>query len=169
MMRKQRKLIIELLLSRAPDSIPLNKLALECGVGKGRFEAFDRGESNCILCGLCVRVCNELIQSGAICIAYRGIQKKVVTPFKIASSACVGCAACAYVCPTGSIEVITDEQEMKIENWEAQLEMKKCISCGKPFAPVVYLKKLKEEININDEVFERCPDCKRKLFKISSC
>lgn len=164
--QKERKLIIELLLSRAPDSPVLNKLAKEYGAEKGRFETVDKGASNCILCGLCVRVCNELIESDAIGTAYRGINRKVITPFKIAKDNCVGCAACEYVCPTGAIKVIEKKDKITIENWDAEIDMKTCSECGRPYAPRDYLQKIKEKVNIREEIFEKCPECRRKDLKV---
>lgn len=162
--QKGRKLIIELLHSRAPDSIVLNELAEKYGAEKGRFESIDKGESNCILCGLCVRVCNELIHSGGIGTAFRGIHKKVVTPYKIAQDICVGCTACAFVCPTGAIKIIEDKKSINVENWHAELEMKICKECGKPIGPRVYLEKIGKEVPIRDEIFDLCTECRRKVF-----
>jgi bidirectional [NiFe] hydrogenase diaphorase subunit len=163
--QKERKLIIEMLLSRAPDSPALLELAELYGAQKGRFESIDKGESNCILCSLCVRVCNELIKSGGIGTAFRGIHKKVVTPFNIAQDVCIGCAACAYVCPTGAIRVIEEESRLSIENWNAKLEIQFCKECGKPVGPKVYIDKLKEELNLRDELYELCPQCRRKIYR----
>ncbi len=162
--QKERKLIIELLLSRAPDSIVLNELAERYGAEKGRFESVDKGESNCILCGLCVRVCNELIHSAGIGTAFRGIHKKVVTPYKIAQDVCIGCTACAYVCPTGAIKIIEDKKSINVKNWHAELEMKICKECGKPIGPRVYLEKLGKEVPVRDEIFDLCTECRRKVF-----
>lgn len=165
--QKERKLIIELLLSRAPDSPLLNSLAEQYGASKGRFGAIDRGESNCILCGLCVRVCNELIRSDGIGTAFRGIHKKVVTPFKVAQDVCVGCTACAYMCPTGAIRVIEDQESVRLENWEAEIELVRCRECGNSVGPRAYLEKLKEQIDLKDEIYELCSDCRRKVFRVN--
>jgi bidirectional [NiFe] hydrogenase diaphorase subunit len=164
--KKERKLIIELLLSRAPESRVLNELADRYGAQKGRFESIDKGESNCILCGLCVRVCNEMIHSEGIGTAFRGINKKVVTPFKIAQDVCVGCAACAYVCPTGAIKVIENDRCVSIENWHAEVEIKLCRECGRPIGPKLYLEQIEREVPVKKEIFDLCPACRRKVFKV---
>jgi len=101
---RERKLILELLLSRAPGSEQIKTLAAEYGIEKSPFISVDKGQSNCILCGLCIRVCNEIIGANAIGTAQRGIRKEVISPYKIASSLCIGCLACVSVCPTKVIE-----------------------------------------------------------------
>jgi bidirectional [NiFe] hydrogenase diaphorase subunit len=160
--QKERKLILELLLSRSPESEILNNLARKYGADKERFKTLDEGKSNCILCGLCIRVCNEMMFSNSIGTAFRGINKKVVSPYKIAKKICIGCTACAYVCPTGAIKMLENGDTTTIENWDVSLKMKKCSNCGKTFAPTAYLNKLKELVDIRDDVLETCPDCRRK-------
>jgi NADH dehydrogenase/NADH:ubiquinone oxidoreductase subunit G len=162
--RQERKLILELMLSKAPDAPVLNKLAKEYGADKNRFESIDKGESNCILCGLCVRVCDEMIQTSGIGTAYRGVHKKVLTPYKIARKICTGCAACSFVCPTGAIKVIDGDTFIKIDNWEAEIEKKKCVECGKPYAPAAYLEQIRRQVQLRDDIFDKCPACRRKMF-----
>jgi NADH-quinone oxidoreductase subunit G len=69
-----------------------------------------KDQNKCILCGDCVRVCNEVQRVGAIDFAWRGSNMRVATPFDepIANSDCVGCGQCAAVCPTGAIIVKND-------------------------------------------------------------
>ncbi len=69
-----------------------------------------RDASKCILCGDCVRMCNEIQNVGAIDFAFRGSKMQISTSFgrPIAESPCVGCGQCAAVCPTGAIVVRED-------------------------------------------------------------
>ncbi|RLC73362.1 MAG: hypothetical protein DRI52_01975, partial [Chloroflexi bacterium] len=84
-----RRMIIELLLADCPDVKAVRELADELGVEKSQFEP--EGEGNdCILCGLCVRACQEIVGVSAISLINRGIEKKVKPPFEIASSVCIG-------------------------------------------------------------------------------
>jgi glycine cleavage system H lipoate-binding protein/ferredoxin len=101
--RKARKIIIELLLSRCKDVKILKELAREYGIETPRFKLKD---DNCILCGLCVRVCTEKLGIGAISYEGRGVTRKINIPFNEEfSPVCIGCGACTYVCPTGAIQM----------------------------------------------------------------
>jgi len=106
---KGRKLLAELLLARCPNVPQVQELATSLGVTKVRFEPHDEF---CYLCGLCVRVCQELIGQSAISFVGRGVDRKVGPPFLEFSDACIACGACAFVCPTGAIKLedITDKE-----------------------------------------------------------
>lgn len=156
-----RKLLIELLISRCPGIEKLEKLAEEYGVRERRFE---EGKENCILCGLCVRVCSEIIGANAISFTGRGIEREVSTPFKISSESCIGCGACVYICPTGAIKMEDIDGKTRIEKWNTELELKKCKICGKPVAPVRQIEYIKSKIKLPEDLFELCQECKRKYY-----
>lgn len=106
---KGRKLLVELMLARCPDVPEVKELAVSLGVAEPRFEL--RNE-RCTLCGLCVRVCEELIGQSAISFYGRGVDREVGPPFLEFSDACIACGACAFVCPTGAIKLedVTDKE-----------------------------------------------------------
>ena len=102
-----RKILLELYLARSPGSYPIIELAREYGVKNTRFKLKEK--SDCILCGLCVRACEEISQRNAISFAQRGSKRMIQTPFIELSETCVGCKACMAVCPTNTI--IIDEAD----------------------------------------------------------
>lgn len=93
---KARKMLVELLVARCPSSKVLQDLASELGVDKVRFKPKN---DNCILCGLCVRMCEEQMGAKAIGFTSRGVKKKITTPFDLQSEKCRTCGACIWICP----------------------------------------------------------------------
>jgi heterodisulfide reductase subunit A len=105
---RDRKMLIELMLARAPKAKVIQDFAKEYGVEKTRFKIEDP-ENLCILCGLCARVCEERIGVSAINFVGRGVARKVQTPFQgtldINFDVCIACGSCASICPTGAIKL----------------------------------------------------------------
>ena len=101
--KRARKIVFELLLARCPDAEKIKKLAEEYGVTVTRIKL--KKKENCILCGLCVRVCAEISQRHAQSFSSRGTRRKVQTPFNKVSERCIGCGACAYLCPVEALRI----------------------------------------------------------------
>jgi len=91
-----RKVLVELLLSMCPSSKTVQDLAASMEVTKVRFKV---EQGDCILCGLCVRMCTEQMDAKAIGFVNRGKDRKITTPFDIKSDVCRTCGACMYICP----------------------------------------------------------------------
>ena len=111
---KTRKMMVELLLARCPDSEEIKNLAKDMGVGKPRIEPKNE---DCLLCGLCVRMCSTRMKKGAISFANRGYKRVVQPAFDVKSDVCQTCGACYSVCPTKtgiSFEKITDNKPIPI-------------------------------------------------------
>jgi len=106
--RNVRRWILEMLLAEAPASKEIQALAAEYGVGSTRFQVTDPDEE-CMLCGLCVRACKEIVGIEAISFASRGITKHIATPYMTPNTACIGCGTCLSVCPTGAIRTRFDQ------------------------------------------------------------
>ncbi len=97
-----RRWILEMLLAQCPASVEIQALAAQYGVSGTRFEVHDADEQ-CILCGLCTRVCQQVVGADAISTVGRGVHKKIGAPYMEPSSACVACGSCVTVCPTGAM------------------------------------------------------------------
>ena len=125
--RRARKTIVELLLANhrqdclycvKNQQCELQALAAEYGVREKRFEgrirayhqdlsspALERDPEKCILCGRCVRVCEEIQQVGAIDFTRRGFDTMVLPAFNrdLSLSPCTYCGQCLLECPTGAL------------------------------------------------------------------
>jgi NADH-quinone oxidoreductase subunit G len=125
--REIRKISVELLLANHDQRCPtcarssncqLQNLARQLGIEKVRFKSVHEPEpmdvsspslvrdpNKCVLCGDCVRVCDEIQSVGAIDFAYRGHEAAVIPSFgkQLADVECVNCGQCASVCPTGAL------------------------------------------------------------------
>lgn len=156
---KMRKTIIMLLSARVPESEEIKKLCKEYDVlDSSRF--IKEPDEKCILCGLCVRACEE-VGTGAISTINRGITKRVSTPYDEPSKVCIGCGACAYVCPTSAIKI--EESNGKRKIWNKEFNLIKCSKCGRYFTSqeqAEYINKKLERENDTD----LCENCKRKLY-----
>ena len=114
--KKHRRMVLDLLLGQAPNSRRIQTLAKNEGLEKSSFEPIEPpgGRENCILCGLCGRICTEVVGAAGITLTGRGIDKKITTPFGDRDSdACIGCGACSSVCHVDADA--TDREGAKIE------------------------------------------------------
>jgi heterodisulfide reductase subunit A len=99
--RESRRMTLELLLARSPNSTLLKEMAEKYDV---EHLPFERGDDDCIMCGLCVRVCQHVIGQSSLCFSGRGPKREVSTPYEARSEECLGCGACAFICPTGAMD-----------------------------------------------------------------
>ncbi|MCK4295169.1 MAG: (2Fe-2S)-binding protein [Candidatus Marinimicrobia bacterium] len=108
---KARKMIIELLLASCPQSKTIQDLASKYGVHQQRFK---QEYEDCILCGLCVRMCEEQMMAKAIGFYGRGENRKIGTPFGIPSDVCRLCGGCMYICPACQLRCTFNQPEKAI-------------------------------------------------------
>ena len=108
---RARKVIIELLLASCPQSKIIQDLASAHNIRKQRFK---QEYEDCILCGLCVRVCEEQMMAKAIGFRGRGEKRTIGTPFDIKSDVCRLCGACMYICPACQLRCTFTEPEKAI-------------------------------------------------------
>ena len=138
-LQHHRKMIIELLLAAhcrdcttcAKNGVcTLQKLSRQLGITEVRFEnnkkqlpmdttsdCIIRDPNKCILCGDCVRTCDEIQGLGVLDFVFRGSKMQVTPAFnkELAQTDCVGCGQCRAVCPTGAISIKQDVEPV----WKA--------------------------------------------------
>lgn len=138
-LQHHRRMILELLLAshcrdcttcQANGNCELQKLSLQLGIKEVRFDntkeqlPLDMSSNcividpnKCILCGDCVRTCEEIQGVGVLNFAYRGSETRVMPAFnkQMAETDCVGCGQCRVVCPTGAITIKSNVHSV----WEA--------------------------------------------------
>jgi bidirectional [NiFe] hydrogenase diaphorase subunit len=167
---KARKLVLELLLARCPNVQQVRQMAAQYGVSDPA-EYLSVENEYCILCGLCVRACSDVVQAHAISFAGSGKDKKVTSPFGQEAENCIGCGSCAFVCPTGIIKVRTVERatenmpagevvigpERIIDNWNRNLKLQQCKQSGVPIAPEFMLKRFQDTMPLTPQFFDIAP------------
>ena len=116
---KARKMVIELLLASCPQSKVIQDLASAHGVRRQRFK---QEHDDCIMCGLCVRMCSEQMMAKAIGFRGRGEARSIGTPFDARSEECRLCGGCMYVCPACQLRCTYAEPEKAICGGCANLE-----------------------------------------------
>jgi len=152
-----RRLVLELLLARAPKAKLVRQMAAELGVMETRFK-IDDPEELCILCSQCVRTCREIVGVSAISMAYRTPGKVVATPFLEQSEACIGCGSCAFICPTDVIPYTERHGVRTI--WGRDFELVPCNVCGNYIAPMAQLEHWAKITGDPVENFFVCRDCR---------
>ncbi len=116
-----RRELLDMLLARCPESSVVRDVARRyAGLDKATIEPVSE-PSDCILCGLCVRVCEDL-STGVLGHRNRGADREVSPPEP--AEDCVGCGACALVCPTGCIEFIREKGRWSI--WDQDFSIPYC-------------------------------------------
>ncbi len=152
-----RKLVMELLAARCPEKPQITGFARRFGITKPRYKPTN---DVCILCGLCTRVCEQVVGVTALALVNRGSTKWAATPFFAPSKDCIGCGTCNYVCPTDCIgmEDIGDKRVFK--KWNTEFKLKRCKKCGNVIAPEYQLEYITKKWNLPADHFDLCQTCK---------
>ncbi len=158
-----RRGLLELYLAQAPGSDVIRELAAQYGIVQTRFQIRGDDDEKCILCGLCERVCRELMGKGGISFAFRGTERTVTTPFAEPLTDCLGCGACAFVCPTGAVVERRSRETVELDAWGAEVPMARCSVCGQAFAPAAGIEYAANKLGIDAEELCVCAGCRRLL------
>jgi NADH-quinone oxidoreductase subunit G len=144
-----RRTVLELLLIKHPLDCPVCDKAGECslqdlvheyGLGKPRFDAdkgylppdyespvIERNISRCVLCGKCVRICDEQNAVGEWAFTRRGTKARISTDFDRPLD-CEFCGECVEICPVGALT--TRQFKYKARSWNLEKSPSVCNYCG---------------------------------------
>ncbi len=144
-----RRTVLELLLIKHPLDCPVCDKAGECtlqdlvheyGLGKPRFDAdkaylppdyespvVERNISRCVLCGKCVRICDEQNAVGEWAFTRRGTKARISTDFDRPLD-CEFCGECVEICPVGALT--TRQFKYKARSWNLEKSPSVCNYCG---------------------------------------
>ncbi|MEJ2196990.1 MAG: NADH-quinone oxidoreductase subunit NuoG [Desulfuromonadales bacterium] len=169
---KVRKTVMEFLLVNHVLDCPvcdkggecdLQDLAYEFGSTSNRFEGekfdlptdevnplIERNMNRCVLCGRCVRVCDEVVGYGSYSFINRGFETKIATAYDRGLS-CEFCGQCVSLCPVGAI--LPRPFKFKARPWQIKEVDSVCGYCGNGCTVTLGVKDNKvETIRFNDEI-----------------
>ncbi len=157
---ENRKMLLQLLLARCSNNEIIKAMAAKMGIEQPPFKVEYLEYDDCILCGLCVRTCEQIVGVSAISLVNRGTTKWAASPFFEPAPDCIGCGSCYYICPTGAIKMEDKGDTRYIYNWKVEFKLKKCNVCGNYWAPEKQLEYIRTKWNLPDDFFNICPNCK---------
>jgi bidirectional [NiFe] hydrogenase diaphorase subunit len=154
--QQARRFAAELLLSRYPTTEAVRAVARQLGVEAPA----EKGEGHdCILCGLCVRTCREIVGVSALSFEDRGLGRGIEEPkIEFNPTACIGCGSCATVCPTGFVQMEAVDNKRII--WDKVFTMVPCRVCGRYFAPADQLHYISTLTGVPFSELTTCTTCR---------
>lgn len=155
-----RRFALELLMAQQPHSEKIAKLAEELGVKKSKYTL---KPDECILCGLCVRTCQEKVGVSAIDFIDQGKDRRNNVAMVVHSpEKCIGCDSCAYICPTEAITIkdVGAKRTLKTPSGKIEFKLKKCSKCGVYWVPEKQLEYITGRAGLPADHFDTCLNCR---------
>ena len=152
-----RRVVLDLLLARCPETPLIQQLGREYGIEETSYEP-NPEPTDCILCGLCTRVCDHIGVS-AIASTDRGWGREIAPPFNEPPPDCIGCLACAEICPTDHIKFTTSNVQRTI--WGKEFEMLRDPATGEAVITKAQAEHFAERSGVPKSYFETSDKTKR--------
>ena len=154
--KESRKFAAGLLYYKYPGDKTVRELAQKLGV---QVQDKKDDTQDCVLCGLCVRACREVVEANALTFVDRGLDRNVEeTKIEFDATACIGCGSCAYVCPTAYVKMEDTSKTRTI--WDRVFKMAKCSKCGRYFAPQDQLDFISKKTGVPMSKLMVCVSCR---------
>lgn len=158
---ENRKVVLEFLLARCSENKIIKDMAAKHGVEKSSFKENYLEQNDCILCGQCARVCNEVVGVSAISLVNRGVTKWAASPFFEPAPDCIGCGSCFYICPTGAVKMEEKDGVRKFINWKRDFKLIKCESCGNYWITDAQIEYMMKKAKLPRDFFKVCINCRK--------
>jgi len=155
-----RTVVLDLLLARCPETPLIQRLAEEYGIGETSYVP-NAEPTDCILCGLCTRVCDHIGVS-AIASVDRGWGREIAPPFHNPPPDCIGCLACAEICPTDHIPFSDDHVMRTI--WGREFEMLRDPKTGEGLITKAQAEHFSKRSGVPSSYFETSDKSKRLVM-----
>ena len=173
--RRHRRTVAGMLLGRWPRVPVIQALARQCGVtdpGAFASELADENPRACVLCTRCVRACEEFVQERILDFAGRGMLRHLTMPYGEVDPHCIGCTSCAYICPTGAIQIVDDlnhphdarlirDHGMKVNAEMARLDLMQCRMRQVGTANIIDVMDQYDLLPVHNYKFGSHPDAKK--------
>jgi predicted molibdopterin-dependent oxidoreductase YjgC len=156
---RHRAMLLNLLLARCPDEEPIQKLAAQYGV-LAPHPRFQKKNDDCILCGLCVQICRDIVGVAALGFEGRGFERRAVSPFDAENPVCIACGACAFACPTQCIEFGEAGGKRWLKRWHREVDMLVCEKCGNYWLPDALSHQFAKRMGIDPASLNVCTNCR---------
>ncbi len=154
--KESRKFAAGMLYYKYPGDKTVRQIAAKLGV---KVDGSKPETEECVLCGLCVRACREIVDAGALKFEDRGLDRNVEEPkLDFDPAACIGCGSCAFVCPTSYVKMTDAGKTRTI--WNKVFKMAKCSVCGRHFAPEEQLEYICKKTGVPMSKLLVCTSCR---------
>ena len=154
--KEARKLVAGLLYSKYKSTKAVRDIAEAIGVDVAKEE---KDAQECILCGLCVRACREVVGAYALKFNDKGLGRDVeAASVEFSGDDCIGCGSCAFVCPTSFAKMEAVKGKRII--WGKAFKMASCSVCGREFAPEEQLAFISKKTGVNLSELKVCTSCR---------